>query len=92
MSATVTVEIDIPADISSALEERWKNLSRQALEGLAIKAYREGVLTRSQARRLLGFETAVELDSFMAAAGVSFPYTVDDFDGDVRTLDETLGR
>jgi predicted HTH domain antitoxin len=83
----MTLEIDIPADISSALEKRWQNVSRQALEGLAIKAYREGVLTRSQARRLLGFETATELDAFMSQAGVPFPYAVEDFEADIKTLD-----
>lgn len=91
MTVAVTVELHIPADISSVLEARWENLSRQALEGLAIKAYREGVLSRSEVRRLLGFETAGELDVFMAKAGVSFPYAVEDFDADVDVLDEALG-
>jgi len=55
------------------------DLPRHALEALAIEGYRQGVLARSQVRRMLGFETRGEVDEFMMRAGVPFDYNLDDF-------------
>ena len=45
--------IDLPADISEALQGRWGDVSRHALETLAVEAYRTGVLSEDQVTRLL---------------------------------------
>jgi len=37
------------------------------------------VVSRSQVRRMLGFETGAEVDEFMKRAGVLFDYTLEDF-------------
>ena len=39
------VTLDLPDDISAVLEGRWPDLPRQALEALAVEAYRTGALT-----------------------------------------------
>src|SRR2546429_4876769 len=74
----MAVRIEIPEDIEHHLETQWGNLPRHALEALAIEGYRARVLSRSQVRRMLGFETGVEVDEFMKRAGVPFDYTMDD--------------
>jgi len=77
------------------LEKQWGNLPRHALEALAIDAYRARALSRSQVRRMLGFETGAEVDEFMKRAGVPFDYTLDDFERDEETsryLRETRGK
>ena len=76
----MAVRIEIPEDIEHHLETQWGNLPRHALEALAIEGYRARVLSRSQVRRMLGFETGVEVDEFMKRAGVPFDYTMDDFE------------
>jgi hypothetical protein len=83
----VAVRIELPADIEKQLEKQWGDLPRHALESLAVDGYRARVLNRSQVRRMLGFETGVEVDEFMTRSGVPFDYTVEDFQSD-----ETTGR
>jgi hypothetical protein len=34
------VTIDLPADVSAALEERWNDVSRRAPEAVAVEGYR----------------------------------------------------
>jgi predicted HTH domain antitoxin len=81
----MAVRIDLPEDIEETLEKQWGDVPRHALEALAIEGYRQSVLTRSQVRRMLGFETRAEVDEFMKRAGVPFDYTLDDFELDAET-------
>jgi predicted HTH domain antitoxin len=81
----MAVKIDLPEDIEELLEKQWGNLPRHALEALAIEGYRRGVLSRSQVRRMLGFETRAQVDEFMKRAGIPFDYTLDDFQHDAQT-------
>jgi predicted HTH domain antitoxin len=81
----MAVNIDLPEDIEEMLEKQWGDLPRHALETLAIEGYQTGVLSRSQVRRMLGFETRAEVDEFMQRAGVPFDYTLDDFERDAQT-------
>jgi len=59
------ITLELPEDIARGLESKWKDLPRAALESLALEAYRSGTLTAAQIRRLLGFETRIQLDSFL---------------------------
>jgi predicted HTH domain antitoxin len=80
----MAVQIDLPEDIEESLEKKWGNLPRHALEALAIEGYRTRVLSRSQVRRMLGFETRTEVDELMMRAGIPFDYTLDDFEHDAE--------
>ncbi|MGB2672272.1 MAG: UPF0175 family protein [Candidatus Acidiferrum sp.] len=91
----MAVKIELPEDIEHYLENKWGDLPRHALEALAIEGYRARVLSRSQVRRMLGFETGAEVDQFMKRAGVPFDYTVEDFENDGGTsqyLKETRSK
>ena len=81
----MAVRIELPDDIEKQLQKQWGDLPRHALENLAVEGYRARVLTRSQVRRMLGFETGAEVDEFMKRAGVPFDYTVEDFESDAST-------
>lgn len=81
----MAVKIEIPEDIESCLQKEWINLPRHTLEALAIEGYRTGVLSRSQVRRMLGFETRAEVDEFMKRAGIAFDYTLEGFEHDAET-------
>ena len=81
----MALKIELPKDIEHHLEKQRGDLPRHALEGLAIEGYRARVLSRSQVRRMLGFETGAEVDEFMKRAGVPFDYTLDDFEHDEAT-------
>jgi hypothetical protein len=91
----MAVRFELPEDIEHHLEKQWGNLPRQALETLAIDGYRARVLSRSQVRRMLGFETGAQVDEFMKRAGIPFDYTLYNFEHDEETsryLRETRSR
>jgi hypothetical protein len=77
------VTLDLPDDISAALEGHWPDLPRQALAALAVEAYRTGGLTESQVRRLLRLETRFEVHSLLKDHGVPLRYTEADFGDDL---------
>jgi hypothetical protein len=88
--AGVEISISVPDDLAEQLRSGWGDLPRHALEALAADAYREGLLTAGQVRRLLGFRTRLELDAFLKEAGAFLHYTGEDLEEDARTLDRLL--
>ena len=84
------VTVQIPDDIAARLCASGDDLSRRALEGLALEEYRNEHITKAELRRLLGFSTRYELDGFLKAHEVWINYTVEDAHRDVATL-ERLG-
>jgi DNA polymerase-4 len=51
------VTIQLPDDISAALEEQWDDVPRRSLEAIAAEGLSNRALTESQVRRLLGVES-----------------------------------
>jgi predicted nucleic acid-binding protein len=47
------VNIELPEDVSQALQERWGDVSRRSLEAIALEGYWSGALT---------VDTALDLD------------------------------
>jgi hypothetical protein len=79
------ITLELPEDIALGLESKWKDLSRVALESLALEGYRARALTSAQLRRLLGFETRMQVDAFLKEHEI-FDYTAADFEQDRETL------
>lgn len=77
------VTLDLPDDISAALEERWRNIPRQALEALAVEGYRTGALSENQVRRLLGFESRFDVHALLKEHRVPLRYTEEDVERDL---------
>ena len=86
------VTVEIPEDIARQLNTKWENLPRGVLESLAIEAYRAHALATPQLRRLLGFETRLELDAFLKQAGVYLDYGLADFRDDLETIRRVRGE
>lgn len=80
---TMQVTLDLPDDISAALEGHWPDLPGQALEALAVEGYRTGALTEGQVRRLLRLDTRVAVHSLLKEHGVPLRYTHADFEDDL---------
>ena len=85
------ITLELPEDIAHGLESKWKDLPRAALESLALEAYRSCALTAAQLRRLLGFETRMQVDAFLKEHEI-YDYTVADFEQDRETLRELRMR
>ena len=79
------ITIELPEDIAVGLESRWKDLPRAALESLALEGYRSRALTAAQLRRLLAFETRLQVDAFLKEHEI-FDYSAADFEQDRETL------
>ena len=79
------ITIELPEDIGVRLESKWKDLPRAALESLALEAYRSRALTAAQLRRLLGFQTRMEVAAFLKEHQI-FDYSAGDFEQDRETL------
>ena len=71
--------LTIPDDLAEKIVPEGVDPARQALEDMAIEAYREHRLTGSQLRRWLGIGSRYELDAFLRKRGVWLEYTVEDF-------------
>lgn len=82
--------VQIPDDLARRLSLSGGDLSRRALEGLALEEYRSGHITRPELRRLLGFGTRYKLDGFLKAHGVVDDVTVEDVERDLADL-QSLG-
>jgi len=86
----MNVTVQIPDDIASQLSIVSGDLSRRALEALALDEYKTGHLTKAQVRRTLGFGTRYELDGFLKDRGVLDDYTFEDIQREIKNL-ESLG-
>jgi hypothetical protein len=88
---TMQITLELPEDIAQGLESRWKDLPRAALESLALEAYRSQALTAAPLRRLLGFETRMQVDAFLKEHEV-YDFTATDFEQDRETLRHVRAR
>lgn len=84
----VQVQIELPDEIVGAFKDG--DLSRAALEALALEGYRSRRLGDGQVQRLLGFSTPMQVHAFLKEHGVYLNYTIDDLEKDAATL-ERLG-
>jgi predicted HTH domain antitoxin len=80
------ITLTLPADIAAHLAAQG-DLSRAALEGLALEAYREGNLTSGQIQRLLGFRTRIQVHAFLKEHGVFLHYGSEDLEHDRQAGD-----
>ncbi|HEY0553100.1 MAG TPA: UPF0175 family protein [Thermoanaerobaculia bacterium] len=91
----VEVTFNLPEDISASLQGRWGNVSRHALEAIAVEGYRTNALTETQVRRLLGLETRFEVHRLLKEHKVPLHYTQADLEEDLashRSLGILSGR
>lgn len=89
------VTISLPEDISESLVGQWGDVSRHALEAIAIEGYRTGALTEMQVRRLLGLETRFEVHALLKEHRVPLHYSEADLEEDLsahRDLGLLYGR
>ena len=75
------IKVELPDDIA-----RHADPGREALEALAIEAYRSGALTHYQASQLLGL-SRFEFDGFLKDRNVyDHAYDAKDLEQDLETL------
>ena len=77
--------LDLPDDLVEQLAGDGQDLSRSALEALAIDAYRMNRITSHQLGQLLDIPSRYELDGFLKQHGVALEYTFGDFEREGAT-------
>jgi Uncharacterised protein family (UPF0175) len=66
------VRLQIPDDVARVIQDQQPDLSRAALEALALEGYEH--LSEVQVRRMLGFKTRMQVHSFLKAHNVYLHY------------------
>ena len=77
--------LDLPDDFVEQLAEKGQDLSKAALEALAIDAYRMNRISGYQLGQLLEIPSRYELDGFLKLHQVWLDYSWDDLELDRDT-------
>lgn len=81
------VAFNVPPSIEPALRRAFGgDLDRAALEALAIEAYRSARLTAGEVAKLLGLETSIQAQEWLARRGIGLNYSPDDLRADHEAL------
>ncbi|MBC7909123.1 MAG: UPF0175 family protein [Pyrinomonadaceae bacterium] len=86
------VIIDLPEDVARQLQANEQDVERNVLEAIALENYRSGKLTQAQVRKMLGFQTDLQVDAFLKAHNVYLEYSIEDFEKDRETLERALAK
>ena len=82
---TVTLTLELPEDLAALLGAPQRDLSRTALEALAVEEYRARRLSDAQFRRLLNI-SRFEADRLLKAHGVWLDYGLEEFEREGEAL------
>jgi hypothetical protein len=80
------VQLQIPDDVARIIQIEQPDLSRAALEALALEGYRSERLSEAQVRRMLGFRTRMQVHAFLKAHKVHLNYSTDELEKDFESL------
>lgn len=83
------IAVDIPDNVAGVIAPD-RTPSRAVLEALALEGYRSGRLGESAVRRLLGFETRMQVHEFLKEHGVHLNYTVHDLEHDMLEAERVV--
>jgi predicted HTH domain antitoxin len=76
------ITLELPAELFAFLSGSGQDLSRAALEAIALEAYREFKLSTGQLRRLLGYHTRMQVHALLKDHGVYLHYDLADLEHD----------
>jgi len=85
----MTVTLELPDDIAQALAAHG-DLSRHALEALAVDGYRQKSLTQAQVGRLLGL-ARVQTEQWLAEHAILYDYSTAELEAEADLLHGLLG-
>jgi predicted HTH domain antitoxin len=85
----VTVTLELPDDIAQILAAQG-DLSRHALEPLAVDGYRQKTLTQAQVGRLLGL-ARIDTEEFLARHVNLYDYSAAELEAEADLLHRLTG-
>ena len=78
--------ISVPDEVFQKIQAQWNDLSRSALEALAIEAYRAEILTEAEVQLMLSFASRWDTDRFLNGVQAYLDYTGEDLDQDISAI------
>lgn len=84
------MNIPIPADLEDRLQPHLAQLSRRALEAIALEAYTNRLISAAEVQALLQLPSHLATDAFLKENGATRSLTLEDVQQDVQTLDRFL--
>jgi hypothetical protein len=78
----MTITVELPDSVGGVLFAHGQEPERAVLEALALEGYRTERLGEADIRRLLAFETRMDVHQFLKQHGVFMHYTPEDLDHD----------
>jgi hypothetical protein len=88
----MTITVEIPEQLAHRLIDNGQEPARAALEALALEGYRSDRLSENDIRELLGFDTRIEVHSFLKEHGAFMPYDVGDLEHDRKVASQVARR
>jgi hypothetical protein len=88
----MTITVEIPEELVGQLMVAGKDLARAALEAIALEGYRSDRLSTAEIRKLLGFDSRMDVDAFLKEHGAFPPYTEEDLAHDIEVASQVARR
>lgn len=88
----IAITVELPESIAEKLGNSNTEISRSALEAIALESYRLDRLSGFQIMEMLGLETRLELDAFLKEHQVDLEYSFEDLEREHEALDLLLKK
>lgn len=88
----MTITVVIPDEFAARLITAGQEPARAALEAFALEGYRSDRLTEADIRKLLDFDTRMEVHGFLKQHGAFLPYTNEDLEHDREVASQVARR
>ncbi len=88
----MNVTLDIPDVLASSLSRVQASLPRVLLEGFAVEAYRQGILSAAEVRVLMSHDSRWETEDFLSAHDAWPGTTAEEISAEGRRLNALLSR
>jgi predicted HTH domain antitoxin len=86
------VTVTIPDELAVLLAAGGKDLSRTALEALAVEGYRTQRLTEAEVRRMLGYGTRMQVHALLKDHNVVLNYGMEQLRQDIAASEYFLNQ
>jgi Uncharacterised protein family (UPF0175) len=86
------ITLNIPDELARQVTPEGQDPARVALEALALEGYRTELLSESAVRQILGFQTRMEVHSFLKQHRVYLHYDLADLNRDRVTAQKARER
>lgn len=86
------ITFELPEDLKPRLEASLGDLSRRALEVIAIEAYCAQAISVVEVQRLLQLPSRLATDAFLKQAGAYLHLTEADLEQEIQAIDQALSQ